>query len=428
MFHIPNVELKHRNHSQGGGALKQIRDVEVLEIRDKYEKGMTVADLALEYGYCDKTIRKWLKRKDMPNYKRRPKKPSKLDPYKEYIMNRMADGVFNCEILIREIREQGYTGGKTILKDFVAPFRKQFKITAVRRFETKPGEQMQADWGYLGTFLLDERLRKVYIFVIVLGYSRYLVAYCTNSMDLETLLLCHQRCFAMAGGIAEQIVYDNMKTVTIGRDLDHKPIWQARFLEFANYYGFRPVAHTPYKPRSKGKVERAIDYIKRNFCPGRHFTDLTDLNQQLQQWLDTVANVRIHGTTGCRPVDRLGQETLRPLPQKAFPTAVRLPRKASRDCYVSYLGVLFSVPWAYAGCNLEVEELAGGIIKIWWHNQVIAEHELPRDNRRRVTQASHFAGLLSAQRENRANGLRQVYPVVEQRSLDIYEQFAGVQQ
>jgi len=97
-----------------------------LEIRDKYEKGMTVADLALEYGYCDKTIRKWLKRKDMPRYKRRPKKPSKLDPYKEYIMNRMAEGVFNCEILIREIREQGYTGGKTILKDFVAPFRKQF--------------------------------------------------------------------------------------------------------------------------------------------------------------------------------------------------------------------------------------------------------------------------------------------------------------
>lgn len=117
-----------------------------------------------------------------------------------------------------------------------------------------------------------------------------------------------------------------------------------------------------------------------------------------------------------------------PLPQKAFPTAVRFPRKASRDCYVSYLGVLFSVPWAYAGCNLEVEELAGGMIKIWWHNQVIAEHELPRDSRRRVTQPSHFEGLSSAQRENRANGLRQVYPVVEQRSLDIYEQFAEVQQ
>ena len=168
-------------------------------------------------------------------------------------MNRMAEGVFNCEVLIREIREQGYTGGKTILKDFVAPFRKQFKITAVRRFETKPGEQMQADWGYLGTFLLDGRMGKVYIFVIVLGYSRYLVAYCTNYMDLETLLLCHQHCFAMAGGITKQIVYDNMKTVTIGRDVDHRPIWQTRFMDFANYHGFRPVALLPTSLEVKAK-------------------------------------------------------------------------------------------------------------------------------------------------------------------------------
>ncbi|NMB41038.1 MAG: IS21 family transposase [Firmicutes bacterium] len=258
---------------------------------------MTAVDLALEYGYCDKTIRKWLKREDTPHYKSRSKQPRKLDPYKEYIMNRMAEGVFNCEILIREIKKQGYTGGKTILKDFVAPFRKQFKVVAVRRFETKPGEQMQADWGYLGKFLLDGRLRKVYIFVIVIGYSRFLVAHCTNSMDLESLLLSHQHCFAMAGGVTKQIVYDNMKTVTIGRDTEHKPIWQTRFMDFASYYGFKPVAHTPYKPRSKGKVERAVDYIKENFCPGRHFSDLADLNQQLQHWLDTVANVRIHGTT-----------------------------------------------------------------------------------------------------------------------------------
>ena len=428
MFHIPNVELKHQNPSQGGGALKLIKDVEVLDIRDKFEKGMTVVDLALEYGYCDKTIRKWLKRKETPRYKSRTKQPSKLDPYKEYIMERMAEGVFNCEVLIREIRDKGYTGGKTILKDFVAPFRKQFKVTAVRRFETKPGDQMQGDWGYLGTFLLDGRWRKVYIFVIVLGHSRYLVALCTHSMDLETLLLCHQHCFTLAGGITKQIVYDNMKTVTVGRDIEHKPIWQSRFLDFAAYYGFKPVVHTPYKPRSKGKVERAVEYIKNNFCTGRRFSDLTDLNQQLQKWLDTVANVRIHSSTGCRPVDRLGQETLQPLPKKTFPTAVRFPRKASRDCYVSYVGVLFSVPWEYAGCDLNVEELIGGRIKIWWHGQEIAEHQLPRDNRRRVTQPKHFDGLPSAQRENRASGLRQIYPIVEHRHLDVYEQFAGVEQ
>lgn len=405
-----------------------IRDVEVLEIRRKFENGMSVVDIALESGYCDKTIRKWLKREDTPRYSKRSKQEGKLDPYQDYIMERMADGVFNCEVLYPEIKGKGYSGGKTILKDFVAPFRKQFKLVAVRRFETKPGEQMQADWGYLGTFMLDGRLRKVYIFVIVLGFSRYLVAHCTNAMDLESLLLCHQLCFDMAGGVTKQVVYDNMKTVTTGRDMEHKPIWQSRFMDFAAYHGFKPAAHTPYKPRSKGKVESAVKYIKRNFCPGRQFTDLADLNQQLQCWLNTVANVRIHGTTGCRPIDRLGEETLLPLPQRAFPTAVRLPRKASRDCYVSYLGVLFSIPWAYAGCELNIEEVAGRKVKVWWHCEVIAEHNIPRDGQRRVTDPRHFQGLPAAQKENRAGGLRQVFPVVQERHLDIYEQFAGMAQ
>src|SRR5690625_3471730 len=131
-----------------------IKDVEVLDIKEKRKNGMSVADIALETGYSEKTIRKWLKSDKAPRYTR-SSGPSKLDPYKNYIMKRMSEGVFNCEVLLREITEQGYTGKRTILKDFVQPFRQQFKVEAVRRFETLPGEQMQADWGYLGTFVLD---------------------------------------------------------------------------------------------------------------------------------------------------------------------------------------------------------------------------------------------------------------------------------
>lgn len=134
-----------------------IRDVEVLDIREKRKKGMMIADIARETGYSEKTVRKWLKADRPLRYKPRPKRPSILDPYKEYIIRRMAEGVFNCEILFRELEQQGYAGGRTILKDFVAPFRRQFKVQAVRRFETEPGEQMQADWAYLGTFELDGR-------------------------------------------------------------------------------------------------------------------------------------------------------------------------------------------------------------------------------------------------------------------------------
>ena len=397
-----------------------------MDIKAKWKNGSSIADLARETGYCEKTIRKWLKSDEAPKYKPRAPRPSKLDPYKDYIMNRMADGVFNCELLYEEIVREGYTGGKTILKDFVAPFRKQFRIQAVRRFETKPGEQAQCDWGYLGAFELDGRLRKVWLFVMVLGYSRILAAHGTTSMDLESLLLCHEKAFEAFGGVTRQVVYDNMKTVTLGRDTNNRPMWQSRFLDFATYYDFQPVLCSPRKPRSKGKVEAAIGYIKKNFCPGRSFTDLTDLNNQLQKWLQDVANVRIHGTTGDRPVDRLWQENLQPLPDKPFPTAVRFERRVSRDCFFSYEGVLYSVPWPYAGGTVDVEETVDGYIHVWWHGEPVAVHEMPKDGRRRVEDPQHLTGLAYAQSQGQSGGLRQCFPEVQERPLSEYDALAEV--
>ena len=391
-----------------------------------HANGMSIVDMTLATGFCDKTIRKWLKANATPSYGPRLKQPSKLDPYEDYIMQRMADGVFNCEVLFREISAMGYQGGKTILKDFVAPFRRQFKVQAVRRFETQPGQQMQGDWGYLGTFRLDGHSRKVWVFALVLGYSRFLIARCTTSMDLESLLLCHQQCLEDVNGVTRQIVYDNMKTVTLGRDTTNRPVWQKRFMDFALYHGFHPVACTPYRPQSKGKVEAGIGYIKKNFCPGRQFADLTDLNDQLQTWLTTVANVRIHATTGVRPVDRIAEESLLPLPVRPFPTAVRFRRLVSRDGFFSYGGILYSVPWKFAGGGIEVEEQVDGIIQVWWHGEVVARHTVPRDRRRYVVDPRHTMGLIAAQREHRSSGLSQCYPDVEKRPLAIYDTFAGV--
>jgi transposase len=404
-----------------------VKDVEALDIRDKRKTGMSIADIARETGYCTKTISKWLKTNETPSYKPRPKKPSKLDPYKDYIIQRMGKGVFNCELLLREIKERGYKGGKTLVKDFAQPFRKQFRVQAVRRFETAPGEQAQVDWGYLGTFSIDDRARKVWVLTMVLGYSRYLAAHCTTSMDVESLLLGHQVCFEAIGGITRQIVYDNMKTVTLGRDLEHRPIWQSRFVDFASYHDFKPVLCTPHKPRSKGKVESAVGYIKNSFCPGREFGDLMDLNAQLRFWLDTVANVRTHGSTGKRPVQELGKERLQYLPERPFKTHIRFPRAVGRDCFFSYLGVLYSVPWEIAGSQVEVEEQVEGLIRVHWNGKVVAEHRMPYDGQRRVTDPRHFAGLPEAQKLKQSGGLIHVYPEVETRPLSVYESLVGVQ-
>ena len=402
-----------------------IKDVEVLDIRRKHKNGMTIADLARQTGYCEKTISKWLKTDAAPRYRRRSRRVSKLKAYHEYIMERMDEGVFNCEVLLKELREEGYDGGKTLLKDFVAPFRKQFQTQAVSRFETKPAEQAQVDWAYLGTFWLDGRARKVWVFLMLLGYSRYLAAHVSTSMDVSSLLRSHQYCFARLGGVTRQIVYDNMKTVTLGRDVAHQPVWQQQFLDFALYHDFQPVLCTPYKPWSKGKVEISVDYIKNNFCPGRTFEDLGDLNRQLQDWLDRVANVRTHGTTGEMPAKRWAQEPLTPLPIRPYPVQVRFSRQVSRDSYLSYLGVLYSVPWAYAGGKVEVEETMEGVIRVHGKGGIIAEHRMPPPGQHRVSDARHTEGLAAAQRMKKASGLRQVYPEVQARSLSVYEDLVG---
>jgi len=126
------------------------------------------------------------------------------------------------------------------------------------------------------------------------------------------------------------------------------------------------------------KIERSIGCLKDNFCPGRRFTDLTDLLQQLQAWLDNVANTKIHGTTFERPVDRLPHETLKPLPQRPFVTHLRFARRVSIDCFVSYNGVLYSVPWHLAGGEVWVEEVTGGQLRFWWHGQEAACLVQPR--------------------------------------------------
>lgn len=287
---------------------------------------------------------------------------------------------------------------------------------------------MQADWGYLGTFMLDGRLRRVYVFTMVMGYSRFMAAYCTTAMDLESLLLAHQHCFADIGGVTKQVVYDNMKTVTLGRNGEHRPIWQERFADFAVYHDFKPAACSPRKLRSKGKVESAVGYIKRNFCPGRRFGDLTDLNQQLGEWLRTVANARHHGTTRAVPAQRLLQESLQPLPAKPFKTMIRFPRQVSRDSFVSYQGVLYSVPWQYAGGSVHVEEMLEGQIRIWWNGDMVAEHHMPADGRRRVYDPKHNEGLVSAQAAKQSTGLLQCFPEVEHRPLSVYESLGEVAQ
>jgi len=286
-----------------------IRLEEWVDIVALHRQGHGIRTIARHLGISRNAVRRALRRNGPPVYERK-RRPSKLDPFKDYLIQRLTDfPELSSERLFEEIKVQGYTGGKTILKDFTLPYRRR-RREPILRFETAPGEQAQVDWSDLGVHLIDGCPKKLYLFAMILGYSRCLFAEVVTKTDCDTLISCHRRAFAYFGGTTRTILYDNMKTVVLKRGGDGNHLFNPSFLDFAGYIGFSPKLCRPYRAKTKGKVERAFGYIKDRFLVGQTFTDLDDLNTRLRIWLETEANTRKHATTGEVPFARLSKENL----------------------------------------------------------------------------------------------------------------------
>ncbi|KKG94227.1 integrase, partial [Methanosarcina mazei] len=288
---------------------------EWLLIRDLYSQGFSISKISRQTGYARATVRKYLNKKTVPEPQKRPGRKSKLDPYKPYILEKLNEGPYTASRLYREIKEMGFDGGKTIVKDFVREVRPKQGVPAILRYETKPGVQAQVDWGELGTIEVDGKLKKLFCFNMILGYSRMRYVEFTLSIDTSTLIQCHLNAFEYFGGFTQEILYDNMKQVVIKRALKSSDSeWNSQFEDFFKCFGFTPRLCRPYRPQTKGKIENTVGYVKRDFVLGRQFTSLEDLNGQVHRWLERV-NSTVHGTTYQIPLERFKEENLSPLDQ-----------------------------------------------------------------------------------------------------------------
>jgi len=400
-------------------------------IRDLYSQGLSISEIAERTGYDRKTVRKYINKKTAPEPQKRPTRSSKLDPYKPYILEKLNEGPYTAARLFREIQEMGYDGGKTIVKDFVRKVRPKQGVPAVLRYETKPGVQAQVDWGELGTVEVDGKLKKLFCFSMILGYSRMRYVEFTLSTDTSTLIQCHLNAFQYFGGCTEEILYDNMKQVVIKRALKSSDSeWNSMFEDFCRHYGFIPRLCRPYRPQTKGKIENTIGYIKRDFFLGGKFSSLENLNYQILEWLKRV-NSSIHGTTHEIPLERLKEENLIHLDQVSPYKVVKIEtRKISRDCYVSYLGNKYSIPYKFAGRTAELH-ISNGKFQVFVDNESICEHEILSGDCRVIRKKEHFQGLLSEVlkqnsvcRTTAKPPLRFSGPEVEKRSLEVYEVFS----
>ena len=328
--------------------------------------------------------------------------------------------------LWREVKERGYAGGYSVLRDCVRDLRPPRTAGFEVRFETLPGEQAQVDFAHFEVEFADDPgvKRVVWLFSMVLGYSRLIWGRFVVHQDLQSVLRCHIAALEAIGGAPHEILYDRMKTAVIGEDANGVVVYNRALVDLARHYGFQPRACRPYRPKTKGKVERPFRYIREDFFLGGSFRNLDDLNAQLRHWLDTVANPRVHATTQRVVNEAFADEkpALKPLPLAPYRTVLNLERRVSHEGMVSIGGNLYSVPDTTRRRILDVHVCADEI-RIFEAGALIASHAPLEGRDQRRLDPAHRKPLPPRRRpaEGEPIIIRRAGDRAARRSLDFYE-------
>jgi len=397
-------------------------------------RGLSISAIARELGLDRKTVRSCLSQASWRPYSR-SQACSLLDPHRQWMASRAPEVNFSARILWQELRAQhGFAGSYATVRRAVAPLRLTAAVTSLtqRRFETAPGEQGQCDWGQV-TVSLGGMRTAVHIFVMTLGYSRRGFAQGFLGERMPDLLAAHEAAFEHFGGRCEFLLYDRMRTVVLGTS-QGKPRLNPTFAAFAAHWGFTPRLCQPYRAQTKGKVESGVKYIKRNFAPGRTFRDLEDFNDQLRAWQAEVADLRDHGTTHQRPIDRFALEARSLVPTAGHPSflqAMVRDRVVADDWLVAIDANRYSVPFALIGKTVQVVRQGGSWV-IRHRGNVVAEHPVLAGRGQLSVLPEHGPGAVARNARQRyasttVASAAEPAADVEVRDLAIYERLFGME-
>lgn len=366
----------------------------------KNQHALKCSQIARQLNLDYRTVAKWL---DQNHYQQRssPPRASKLDPFKGQIVRMLETYPYSAAQIFQRLKEDNFDGGYTIVKDYVRKVRPP-KIKAFLKLSFAPGECAQVDWGSYGSVTVADTTRRLSFFAMVLCYSRMMYVEFTVSQTMEHFLGCHQNAFDWFGAVPEKIMVDNLKSAVLRRIVGKDPIFNPKYLDFANHYGFTIVPCAVRKGNEKGRVESGVGYVKKNFLAGLDITDFNALSPAITHWLNTVANVRIHGETGKRPVDRFQRErqSMKCMPPYPYDIATIDQVRASRQFRVAVDGNRYSVPAEYAGAALTLKTYPDRIC-IYHQQKLIARHVRSYDRKKDFELPDHPKALLVQRKKAR---------------------------
>jgi|TARA_Y100000310_G_scaffold341541_1_gene441005 transposase len=364
------------------------------------QRGLTVPQIANALGLSDKTVSKWLAE---PKFRTRQQqlRPSKLDPYKSLIIQWLETHDYSGTQIFQKLKEIGYEGGPTIVRDYVSRIRPK-RAPAYLTLAFEPGECAQVDWGEFGSIAIGQTRRRLSFFVMVLCYSRLMYVEFTVSQTMEHFLGCHQNAFQAFGCIPKKLMVDNLRSAVLKRITGELPVLNPRYRDFADYHGFEVVPCGVGKGNEKGRVENAVGYVKSNFLRGLDIPPFAAINPAVRTWLDSIANVRVHGTTRERPIDRFNKERpyLQSLPPVPFDVGTTHSVRANSRFRVTLDTNRYSVPAEYASQPLTLKAYPDRLF-VFHQDKLICQHARCYDRHQDFELADHPKPLLAQRRHAR---------------------------
>ncbi len=370
-----------------------------MDIITMYRKGLKQRAIARKLGISRNTVRKYIENPDLafeqPQSRNRK---SLLDPYGDNIKAWVEEDCdYTATWIYDRLSNMGFIGSYEIVKRRVRRIKENYHKVAYMRFETEPGYQAQVDFGEFQVAKPDGSVTKLFLFSMILGYSRKMYAELIERCDLPTFLDCHIHAFEYFGGVPDQILYDRMKNVYIGK-IAGKKKFNDTLMGFALHYGFKPEVAPAYAAWVKGKIERPYSFIREGFWRGYGFICLDTANRELLTWL-SKKDERVHGTTHEVVQARFCREKphLNMLPRQAFDTSYRVYRKVYKDCTVRFEGNSYVVAHDLVGKQI-ILRVKKSIMRIFYNDSLVVTYDIP-NGKGHLVQDKRFYEALKKDRE-----------------------------